>query len=189
MFNNIGEKIKSFAKAAFFVEVIAAIISAIVLYIEYEEFWCILIALGGIPTVWILSMLVYGFGEIIVKLTEIKNQTGTLSAEIKRRSIQEKVAAEQEALRKVRQTQKEQEAVKPKEVKQDQPLQQEVETESETAEAEQPLAEKLSYALKFSTDHGMVKYLKTLDDERVRSILRAPESEVRELIRNLLNTL
>ena len=48
------------------------------------------------------------------------------------------------------------------------------------------LKEKLQYALKFSTDDGMIHYLKNIDDEAVQAILNYPSCLVREQIEKLL---
>ncbi len=48
------------------------------------------------------------------------------------------------------------------------------------------LAEKLEYALKFTTDDGMIRCLRSVDDEAVQAILNLPSNLVREQIEKLL---
>lgn len=75
VYENIGGKIKTLAKAIFFVEALASIIAGIVVIVETEEAWGLLIILGGCIIGWVSSWIVYGFGEIIDKLTEIAYNT------------------------------------------------------------------------------------------------------------------
>ena len=50
-----------------------------------------------------------------------------------------------------------------------------------------PLAQMLSYALKFTTDFAMISYLKKIDNEKVNAILTLPEDEIRAAVESLLN--
>lgn len=63
---------------------------------------------------------------------------------------------------------------------------QNVSTEEAKPKAEKTLKEKLEYALKFSSDDGMISYLKLIDDEAVQAILSSPANLVREQIEKLL---
>ena len=76
MYDNIGEKIKGLAKACFWVEAIASVITGIVIMGETEDVWCLAIILGGPLSAWVSSWLLYGFGEIIDQLCIIAHNTG-----------------------------------------------------------------------------------------------------------------
>jgi hypothetical protein len=54
---------------------------------------------------------------------------------------------------------------------------------------EKTLSEKLTYALMFQSDDGMVRYLSSIQDEAVQDILKSPQHLVREQIKNLLANL
>lgn len=75
MYNNIGGKIKSLAKSAFFVEAIASIIAGIVFFIDNEPFLGLISIIAGPLVAWVSSWLLYGFGELIDKVTEIACNT------------------------------------------------------------------------------------------------------------------
>lgn len=49
------------------------------------------------------------------------------------------------------------------------------------------LSEKLSYALKFQTDEGMIRYLQTIDNEVVTGILKKPKDTIRKDIQTILD--
>ena len=51
---------------------------------------------------------------------------------------------------------------------------------------EKTLAEKLEYALRFTTDDGMIRYLKGVDDALVANILKKPEHLIRGLVETAL---
>ena len=98
MYDNIGEKIKGLAKATFIVEAIAAVITGIFLWINTEEWWCVLILLFGPIVAWVFSWLLYGFGEIIDKLCDIEQNTRGGQSKTKIKETVER--AEREAARK-----------------------------------------------------------------------------------------
>ena len=78
MYDNIGGKIKGLAKATFIVEAIAAIIVGISLWVETEEWWCALILFCGPIVAWVSSWLLYGFGEIIDKLSIAEEENAVI---------------------------------------------------------------------------------------------------------------
>ena len=53
----------------------------------------------------------------------------------------------------------------------------------------QELADKLTYALAFKTDDGMIRYLRSMDHERVNQILKEPRHKIRKLIECVLEEL
>ena len=80
MFENIGQKIKTFAKVICWLGIVCSCIAGIVILI-ITEFWdfgivYLLLSLGvvGVGSVlsWVSSLCVYGFGELIVKVTQIE---------------------------------------------------------------------------------------------------------------------
>ena len=78
MFDNIGGKIKSLAKAIFIIETIICIIAGLVMLTEGSDD----LMIAGIVTMivgplaaWVSSWLLYGFGELIEKTTEIAENT------------------------------------------------------------------------------------------------------------------
>ena len=79
MYNNIGKKIKMLAKVIFFVEAIAAIFGGISVIGLDEDLAVvgILIMIVGSVFAWVSSWLLYGFGEIIDKLSDIEQNTRT----------------------------------------------------------------------------------------------------------------
>ena len=77
MYDNIGRKIKIFAKASFAVEAIGAFITGIVLMAIDEDLiaWGIILMLLGPVVAWVSSWILYGYGEIIEKTCEIERNT------------------------------------------------------------------------------------------------------------------
>ena len=88
MYRDIGEKIKGLAIVIFFIEAIASVIGGFILWMDNEEWWCILIIIIGPFLAWVSSWLLYGFGEIIDKLCDIERNTrgGKSTIEIKRKA-------------------------------------------------------------------------------------------------------
>ena len=66
-FDNVGKKIKDIAQGAFVIEAISAIISGIVLMSEDDDFILlgILLIFAGPIVAWILSLPLYGFGQLV----------------------------------------------------------------------------------------------------------------------------
>ena len=79
MYDNIGGKIKQWAKVVCIAEAIVAVIGAIVMMATAEDGTMIgmgfLVLILGPLAAWVSSWLLYGFGEIIVKLTQIEENT------------------------------------------------------------------------------------------------------------------
>ena len=76
-YDDIGEKIKGLAKWTFIIEAIAAVITGIVFLFMDEDFILagLAIIVCGPLVAWVSSWLLYGFGEIIDKLTQIEKNT------------------------------------------------------------------------------------------------------------------
>ncbi|MBE6782361.1 MAG: hypothetical protein E7540_06585 [Ruminococcaceae bacterium] len=93
-FEDVGEKIKKLTKILFWVTSVTLLIAAIIalfaiLYSLSEYGYCdwwyygiivIAVAVIGIPLLWAYSWLLYGFGEIITKLSEISQNTLAVKA-------------------------------------------------------------------------------------------------------------
>ena len=112
MYSNIGGKIKGLAIATFIVEAIMAVLSGAVYvlgglfslidgltgYYSYFDEEMILVMLMGLAVIvigpiiaWVSSWMLYGFGELISKTTEIARNTRT---EVKKSEAQTKLDAE-----------------------------------------------------------------------------------------------
>lgn len=78
-YDDIGEKIKGWAKWAFIIGAILSVICAIIVMGTAEDAWVIVVGLillfvGPIVS-WVSSWLIYGFGEIIDTLDVIAYNT------------------------------------------------------------------------------------------------------------------
>lgn len=78
MFTNVGRKIKVYAKIAFWIEAIIFVVCGIVVLVE--AYWAEEVALGigliigGPLTAWIMSLFIYGSGEMIEKICNIEKK-------------------------------------------------------------------------------------------------------------------
>lgn len=77
MFNEIYKKIKMLAKVITIVGVIASCILGLFFIVVDDEFRLVgvLILIGGSLMSWVSSFVLYGFGEVIELLTDIRNKT------------------------------------------------------------------------------------------------------------------
>ena len=77
MYNNIGKKIKGLAKTSFIVVAILEVITGIVLIAtsSYLLVYGLLAMIAGPIIAWISSWLLYGFGELIDKASDIERNT------------------------------------------------------------------------------------------------------------------
>ena len=73
MFGKVGEKLHSVATFCFWACLVISCISGIAVMAEDSDmaFIGLLVAVGGSVSGWFFSLLLYGFGELIVKTTEI----------------------------------------------------------------------------------------------------------------------
>lgn len=79
MFDNVSGKLKSVAKVVCVVGIIVSLISGIS-YMVAEEFWdfgysyffagCLKAVVGSVLS-WVLSLFIYGFGELIEKVNKL----------------------------------------------------------------------------------------------------------------------
>jgi hypothetical protein len=84
MYNNIGEKIKVLAQVIAWIGIIGNVIAGFILiaqgadsYNGSEALIGVGILIGGSLISWIFSWFMYGFGELIVKTTEIAKNTAS----------------------------------------------------------------------------------------------------------------
>ena len=80
MFNydNIGKKIKGAAKAIFIIESILSLIVGLIIvtnFYDFEVVLGILLMIIGPIVAWVSSWLLYGFGELIDKVSGIERNT------------------------------------------------------------------------------------------------------------------
>ena len=77
MYNNIGKKIKILAQVVFLIEAIVSVIAGLVIWVESESLslWSVVFLFVGPLVAYISSWILYGYGEIIVKLFEIERNT------------------------------------------------------------------------------------------------------------------
>lgn len=195
-FEDVGGKIKKFAKWYCWIVIAIFWIDAIILFVRSLSDGMVLGALLAFVVAailsfltWIGSWFIYAFGEFVedthdtryspqirnmdknlqlltnyfLREAEAAKGTAAKAAEAPKPDIAAKCAAEEKA------------AVESEET----PNQKE----------EKPLSAKLSYALQFQTDEGMVSYLKNVNDETVQNILKSPTNQIRDQIRELLNQL
>ena len=91
LYSNIGSKIKNWAKWVFIVAAIASVIGAICMMASAEDSWMLVVGMivlvVGPLIAWVSSWLLYGFGEIIVKLTDIERNTRSTNADKEESSI------------------------------------------------------------------------------------------------------
>ena len=76
MFKNIGKKIKLFAVVSFYISLAIFLWLGIYIMLEYKMYvvGIITIILGALAS-WISQFLLYGFGELVDKTTEIANNS------------------------------------------------------------------------------------------------------------------
>ena len=78
LYEDIGTKIKGWAKVIFVVEALGAIISGIVLMCDEAFLAGLLTALLGPVVAWVSSWILYGFGELVEKTVSNAENTGKL---------------------------------------------------------------------------------------------------------------
>lgn len=81
MFDNIGGKIKIFAKIVCWIGIIASIISGFALISMSDVLGVLTMIIGPIAS-WLGSFTLYGFGELIEKTAEIAENTKSLNRDI-----------------------------------------------------------------------------------------------------------
>ncbi len=218
MYNNIGKKIKFIAQLIGAIGILAAILIGITLYSNTKNGIFILVIIGGSLVAWISTWLLYGFGEIIDKLCAIEQNTRDIkrqqqtNAHPTKKTIDDTSTYEQYTygtiIKQPVSVKKETEVavptkenpVTPKTIKADpnsiakhQVLDSDIKepktTEKPTDSMDSLLGIQLAYALRFQTDYGMIQHLKRINNERVKTILQAPENQIRKLTSEYLEEL
>ena len=192
-FDNIGGKIKNLAKWSCWIEIlliwISAPITMIVLLCDRytaEFFWIPLVsALVGPIFIWIGSWAMYAFGEAVEDIHALRSKQNPQLENIDR-NVQLMAAplileAEEQAKREAVERTKYEATKKAK--------REAAAVIPELPKKEKTLPEKLEYALRYSTDSGMISYLKDIENEDVQIILQSPAHLVRGQIQSLLETL
>lgn len=75
MYDNIGRKIMNLAKTLCIIEAVVAVIIGIALAASDSVGIGLLVTLFGPIVAWISSFLMYGFGELVEKVSEIARNT------------------------------------------------------------------------------------------------------------------
>ena len=208
-FDNIGGKIKNLAKWSCWIEILLTWISApitmiVLLCDRYtaEFFWIPLVsALIGPIFIWIGSWAMYAFGEAVEDIHALRSKQNPQLENIDR-NVQLMAAplileAEEQAKREAVERAKYEATKKAtREAEEKAKREAEVKAKREAAavipelpKKEKTLPEKLEYALRYSTDSGMISYLKDIENEDVQIILQSPAHLVRGQIQSLLETL
>lgn len=99
MFENVGQRIKNYAKGLFIVQVVMYVIGGIVtLAVSDGEAGLViagLVMLGlGWAIAWLNSVFIYGFGELIVKATEIARNTSNGEEKINENTVETEAESE-----------------------------------------------------------------------------------------------
>jgi hypothetical protein len=216
LYSDIGNKIKRWAKWIFLVEAVCAIIGGIALLIEEEFLGGLAAIILGPIVAYVSTWLLYGFGEIVDKVCRLDSNLSVLAhpaieeqnriqqeaAEKAKREAIERAAADRarrealaEAAREAREAAK-QEAAERAQREAEERAQREAaaRAKQDSAERAQPvkektLAQKLEYALRYTTDDGMISYLQDIDDPLVAKILKEPAHLIRGLVQKALQEL
>ena len=75
MYDNIGGKIKTLAMVQCFIGAVISIIIGFVLIMEKAALLGLLVMVMGVVCSWILSFLIYGFGELVENTAQIARNT------------------------------------------------------------------------------------------------------------------
>ena len=108
LYDNIGAKIKNWAKWIFIIEAISAIIGGIGLMANDAAFIGFIVLICGPLVAWVSSWLLYAFGELVEDVHAIRNKEGT-TADVRIKREEEERAkreAEERAKREVEQLSK-----------------------------------------------------------------------------------
>jgi hypothetical protein len=82
MYNNIGNKIKTFAKISFYVMAILLFTTGLVLLIDTEAWpYAILMVFGPIVS-WISSWMLYAYGELVERATSIDSGINEINTKL-----------------------------------------------------------------------------------------------------------
>lgn len=77
MFSNIGKKLRTLAVTVCWLGIVISVLTGFVLLVSGEELALVGLLIAGVGSLvsWLTSLFTYGFGELIVKTTEIAENT------------------------------------------------------------------------------------------------------------------
>ena len=216
LYEDIGTKIKNLAKWMFLIEAVSAILTGLFFIFSDEDtiIYGLLTILFGPVAAWISTWLLYAFGDLVEnsqatvsglhkisknlahteprtkqdRSAPIKQEAEAKAAQVMRAHTQYSMKADAQVVK----------APAPQSAKPEAQLPTPAKTEAtvsplpkapKATPAEKTLAEKLSYALSYQTDDGMINYLKRIDDETVARILEEPPHVIRGLVEDALKRL
>ena len=78
MYNNIGNKIKALAIFSAIIGIIGSIVAAIVLFCSKLILNGVLVLVGGVVLSWVATFALYGFGELLIKVTNIEESVKSI---------------------------------------------------------------------------------------------------------------
>ena len=204
MYNNIGCKVQGLAVCTFIIEAISAIIVGIVLLVGGMVWPGLLTLLLGPAVALVASWPLYALGQVAMDADLIKNQTATLTrinrnlqiiagpmineAEEQAKQKQAEMRARLDAEERAKRDAAGQAGQHRTEMKVGLAAEEQANKQERQA-PQKSLREKLSFALQYSTDEGMIHYLASIDDERVQDILKSPQNLIRQRIKELLEIL
>jgi hypothetical protein len=104
LYENIGGKIKNWAKWIFVIEAIAAAIVGLVMMLgdigdDAIIWWGLLVLAGGPCVALVSTWLLYAFGELVEDVHAMRNKEGTTAEEAAKREAEAKRQAEEKAKR------------------------------------------------------------------------------------------
>ncbi len=194
MYNNVGKKIMVLAQIFGWVCFAAGFITCVAMVASDNMFgW---IALGGGVVLLFSTWLLYGFGQLVQDVHEMKEKaTAPIDEPIP------EPAAEEESDSDTKEEQKAQDfeddielkkACEPETPEESIPVVYEPIREKPEKKVYRTLPEMLAYAAKFTTDSGMTEYLNrdkdTLPEEdriKVEKLLKLTPNEIREAIKKM----
>ena len=96
LYDDIGAKIKNWAKWIFIIEAISAIIGGIVLMANDAAFIGFIALIGGPLVAWVSSWLLYAFGQLVEDVHAIRDKEGTTADVRIKREEEERAKREAE---------------------------------------------------------------------------------------------
>ena len=204
LYDDIGGKIKGWAKWIFIVEAIGAVIAGITMMANANDIDTLQFVMGIVTVVfgplvaYVSSWLLYAFGQLVEDTSAIRRQNANLKnieqsvQNISQHStyvFNQKATNTPEKSVKCDANEKAESESKTK-AKIERIEKHEHEIEKKAAltipKEDSSLLEKLEYSLEFQSDDGMIKYLQSIQDETVQSILKYPPQSIREQIKMLI---
>ena len=94
LYENVGRKIKNWAKLIFVIETIGAVITGLVLLFNYEDLilYGLLTLVCGPIVAYIGSWILYAFGELVEKTADNENNTRQILKKLNEKSADASIA-------------------------------------------------------------------------------------------------